>query len=224
MNCKGLIFALGRWSQAYLPITVTGNHTETLDDIPRVSFTIEMMVSAGIKKILIGATPENLVRHREVVRQNNKLEADLSYLVLDENAGIARGILAASEFAAQSNLLITNAGVYCEGQCLSSRLATALHRSKGATAFRMRGCLSMDGEYIPRMLVLDSRVRGNLRKESAEQLTEIPTLRKFCAINFRYSECDFEGGCHFVDLTDSSEVEESFVANAVPRIRSMQSG
>lgn len=224
MNCKGLIFALGRWSQTCLPVTVTGTHTERVDDIPRVSFTIEMMVAAGIKKILIGATPENLIRHREVVRQNTKWEADLSYLVLNEDAGISLSLLAASEFAAQSNLLVADAGTYCEGQNLSSRLTTVLHRSKGVTAFRMRGRLSMDGESVPRMLVLDSRVRGNLRKEGAEQLTGISALRKYCAINFRYSECDFEDSCHFVDLIDCSEVEESIVANAVPRIQSMQSG
>ncbi len=219
MNCKGLIYALGRWSQAYLPLTVTGSYTERVDDIPRVCFTIEMMAAAGIKKILIAATPENLIRHREVVRQFTNLEADLSYLVLDEDAGISRSIVAASEFAAQSNLLIANAGIYCEGEGLSSRLATAVLRSKGVTAFRMRGSLCMEGEFLPHILVLDSRVRGNLREEDPEQLNEVPALRKYCSINFRYSECDFGDGCYFVDLIDCSEVEESFVAYAVPRIR-----
>ncbi len=217
MNCKGLILALGRWSQTYQPITVTGSHIERVADIPRVSFTIDMMVSAGIKKILIGATPENLIRHREAVRQNTKLEVNLSYLVLDVGDGITQSILAASEFAAQSNLLVANAGVYCEGQSLSSRLATVLHRSKGVTAFRMSGRLSLDGEFVPDMLLLDSRVRGYLRKDGAENLTEISALRRHCAINFRYSECDFEDGNHFVDLVGCSEVDESFVGNAVPR-------
>ena len=224
MNCKGLIIALGRWSQAYQPLTVKRNHKDKVHDIPRVSFTIDMMVSSGIKKILIGATPENLIRHREAVRQNTNLAADVSYLVLDEDAGISRSILAASEFAAQSNLLIANAGVYCEGQGFSSRLTTELHRSKGVTAFRARGCLSLEGESVPDLLVLDSRVRGHLRKQGAENLTEITALRKFCAISFRYSECDFGDDCHFVDLIDCTEVEESLVANAETKMRSIKAG
>ncbi|MDE0310347.1 MAG: hypothetical protein OXI60_11060 [Acidiferrobacterales bacterium] len=219
MDCKGLIFALGRQSQASLPITVTGNRTESADDIPRVCFTIEVMASAGIRKILIGATPENLIRHREAVRQYADLKAELSYLVLDEDAGVSRGLLSASEFASRSSLMIADAGLYCEGRGLSSRLATVLHHCKGVTAFRMRGCLSMEGELVPRMLVLDARVRDKLRAQDADQLTEISALRKFCAINFGYTECDFEDSSHFVDLNDCSEVDESIVANALAEIR-----
>ena len=161
------------------------------------------MAAAGVQKVLIGATPENLVRYRDVVHRSTELEADVSYLLLDGSEGITRSILAAGEFAAQSNLVVVSAGLYCGGGDVAPRLHTALDRSKGVTAFRMEGRLSSRNHFLPEILVLDARVRNHLRNSNAEHLADITELRKFCAINFRYSECDLSDTWHFVDLVGS---------------------
>ena len=197
-------------------MSVIGGDAEIDMDKPLVCFTIEMMAAAGIKKVLIGATPENVVRYRDVVLQSTELEVDVSYLLLDGSEGIARSILAAGEFAAQSNLVVASAGLYCGGADLIPRLHAALGRSKGVTAFRMQGRLSSINRFLPEILVLDARVRNHLRNSNAEHLADITELRKFCAINFSYSECDLGDSCHFVDLVGSVDQDGTITGNADP--------
>lgn len=201
LNCRAFIFALSQWSNAYRPLPLIGSEKAAVADKPRVCLTIEWMVAVGIRKILIGATPDDLVRYRKVVHQSSEPEADISYLLLDDSMDISRSILASAEFAAQSNLVVAGAGLHCQGAGLVPRLQSELSRSKGTAAFRMRGRLSAKGRVFPDMLVLDARVRNNLRKMITEQLTDFTELRKFCARNFRYSELDLGDSCEFCDLT-----------------------
>ena len=96
------------------------------------------MVSAGIGKILIGLTPENVVQVREIVQDGNRFGAEVSYLLLDEDCGIDQAILEASEFVAQCTVLITGAGLCCIGTEFSSRLNCELKHCKGVTSFRSK--------------------------------------------------------------------------------------
>ena len=165
MNAKGFIFALGKWSDSHLPPAKTFSLTGALSGCPRIRFPLGMMVSAGIGKILIGSAPDNIAQVREIIQDGSGFGAEVSYLLLDEDCGIDQAVLEASEFVAQSTLLIAGAGVCCIGTEFSTKLNSELKHCKGATGFRIRNGLADEKEVKLELLALDARAQKRIRRE-----------------------------------------------------------
>ena len=207
MNCKGLISALGRQSQAYLAPPNALSHSGSGTNNPAICSTIEMMAAVGIEKSLISLTPQTAFHYRQLANRLDNSDIDISYLLLDDDSGICRSILAASEFAAQSNLFFVSAGLHCIGQDAAGQLIHGVNRSTGVTAFRMRSQSSGERSSIPEMLVIDRPMRDRLREAGLDQLSEFTTLRQYCETNLNYSEVVLDSTCQIVNLMELSEAD-----------------
>ena len=207
MNCKGLISALGRQSQAYLDPPNALSHSGSGTNNPAICPTIEMMSAMGIEKSLISLTTQTALLYRQLASRLDNTDLDISYLLLDDNSGICRSILAANEFAAQSNLFFASAGLHCIGQEVARQLNQAVSRSTGVTAFRMRSQSSDESLSIPEMLVIDRPMRDQLRGADFDLLSEFAALRQYCETNLSYSEVEFDSACLYVDMMNFSEAE-----------------
>ena len=210
MSCRGLIIATGPWSLACQPVTVACDRAESTIQIPRVCFTIDMLVTAGITKILLGTTPQNLESFRSILLGFKDSGVEISYLLLRDE-GVCEALAGGHEFAAQSNFAVAPAGFYCEGTTGDpSRLRTVLAHSRGVTAFRMLGCLSSEGQTIPELLVVDARTRTRLQTMDTRAVTDFRELRRFCALHFRYSEVDLRDSHRFVSLAQCQAIDKAF--------------
>ena len=216
MNAKGFIFALGKWSDSHLPLAKTFSLTGALSGCPRIQFPLGMMVSAGIGKILIGSTPENVARVREIIQDGSGFGAEVSYLLLDEDSGIDQAILEASEFIAQSTVLITGAGLCCIGTEFSTKLNSELKHCKGATGFRIRNSLADENQVKLEILALDVRAQKRIRQEIGNRILtarEIEDLQSYCAATLRYSEVDVGQNIAYLNSVDGTSINMSVLDN-----------
>ena len=184
---------------------------------PRIRFPLGMMVSAGIGKILIGSAPENIAQVREIIQDGSGFGAEVSYLLLDEDCGIDQAVLEASEFIAQSTVLITGAGLCCIGTEFSTRLNSELKHCKGATGFRIRNSL-VDGNQVKlEMLALDVRAQKRIRQEVGNGMLtarEIEDLQSYCVATLRYSEVDVGQNIAYLNSIDGTSINVNVLNSA----------
>ena len=212
MNVKGFIFALGKWADSHLPLAKSFNLTGALIECPRIRFPLEMMVSAGIGKILIGSAPDNVAQVRKIIQDGSRFGAEVSYLLLDEDCGIDQAVLEASEFVAQSTLLITGAGLCCIGAEFSTKLNSELKNCKGATGFRIRNGLAGEKQVKLELLALDVRAQKRIRQEIGNGMLtarEIEDLQSYCAATLRYSEVDVGQNIAYLNSVDGTSINIS---------------
>ena len=175
------------------------------------------MVSAGIGKILIGSAPDNVVQVREIIQDGSGIGAEVSYLLLDEDCGIDQAVLEASEFVAQSTLLITGAGLCCIGTEFSTRLNIELKHCKGATGFRIRNSLVDGNQAKLEMLALDVRAQKRIRQEVGNGVLtarEIEDLQSYCAATLRYSEVDVGQNIAYLNSIDGTSINVNVLNSA----------
>ena len=184
---------------------------------PRIRFPLGMMVSAGIGKILIGSAPENIAQVREIIQDGSGFGAEVSYLLLDEDCGIDQAVLEASEFIAQSTVLITGAGLCCIGTEFSTRLNSELKHCKGATGFRIRNSLVDGNQAKLEMLALDVRAQKRIRQEVGNGVLtarEIEDLQSYCAATLRYSEVDVGQNIAYLNSIDGTSINVNVLNSA----------
>ncbi len=184
---------------------------------PRIRFPLGMMVSAGIGKILIGSAPENVAQVREIIQDGSGIGAEVSYLLLDEDCGIDQAVLEASEFVAQSTVLITGAGLCCIGTEFSTRLNSELKHCKGATGFRIRNSLVDGNQAKLEMLALDVRAQKRIRQEVGNGVLtarEIEDLQSYCTATLRYSEVDVGQNIAYLNSIDGTSINVNILNSA----------
>ena len=71
-------------------------------------------------------------------------DAEISYLLAEEDSNVTDAIELAAEFFEQSAMILMGAGVYCSGRGISDHLKSNFKGRRGATAFRLRS--GMTGE------------------------------------------------------------------------------
>ena len=184
---------------------------------PRIRFPLGMMVSAGIGKILIGSAPENVAQVREIIQDGSGIGAEVSYLLLDEDCGIDQAVLEASEFVAQSTVLITGAGLCCIGTEFSTKLNSELKHCKGATGFRIRNGLADEKQVKLELLALDVRAQKRIRQEIGKGMLtarEIKDLQSYCATTLRYSEVDVGHDIAYLNSIDGTSINVNVLNSA----------
>ena len=184
---------------------------------PRIRYSLGMMVSAGIGKILIGSAPDNVAQVREIIQDGSGFGAEVSYLLLDEDCGIDQAVLEASEFVAQSTVLIAGAGLCCIGTEFFTKLNSELKHCKGATGFRIRNSL-VDGNQVKlEMLALDVRAQKRIRQEVGNGMLtarEIEDLQSYCVATLRYSEVDVGQNIAYLNSIDGTSINVNVLNSA----------
>lgn len=106
MKIKGVICA-GGYGTRLLPLTkVTNKHLLPVYDKPMVYHSLQTLIDAGVRDILIVTGPENAGDFMRLLGSGEEFGARLFYRVQDEAGGIAQAVALAEQFSDGAKLVV----------------------------------------------------------------------------------------------------------------------
>ena len=116
------------------PITLYINkHFFPVYNKPMIYFTINLVIKAGIKKVLIICNRQDKVLYKKIFKHLHK-QIKLSYIIQNNPHGIAQGLMIAKSFIKQSNVMFLLGDNFLYGKHLKNILFKA-NKSQTNTLF-----------------------------------------------------------------------------------------
>ena len=135
---KGIILAGGSGTRLYPLTKVTSKQLLPIYDKPMIYYPMSVLMSAGIRDILIISTPQDTPRFQELLGDGHHFGVELSYAVQPSPDGLAQAFVIGADFIGDDTVAMILGDNIFSGHGLRKRLKAAVENAeqgRGATVF-----------------------------------------------------------------------------------------
>ena len=135
---KGIVLAGGSGTRLYPLTMVTSKQLLPVYDKPMIYYPLSVLMSAGIRDILIISTPTDTPRFEELLKDGSQFGINLSYKVQPSPDGLAQAFVLGADFIGDDDVAMVLGDNIFAGHRMGLRLKNAVENAEcgnGATVF-----------------------------------------------------------------------------------------